>query len=189
MGALPLRRRATACCATRASSVEERHAQPAAADVRRPTCRRCSTERGEQRGNHTMLNLDPPDHHRLRRLVSKVFTPRMIEELRPRVAAARRRVPRRGRSARHGRDGRHRRPRVPAAVRRHLGDARHPRRRRPRPAARVVGRDREDASTRSSRREEMLARVRRERRHRRTYTNEVDRVEARAPGRRPAHRA
>jgi cytochrome P450 len=39
----------------------------------------------EQRGNHTMLNLDPPDHHRLRRLVSKVFTPRMIEELRPHV--------------------------------------------------------------------------------------------------------
>jgi cytochrome P450 len=37
------------------------------------------------RGNRAMLNLDPPDHHRLRRLVSKVFTPRMIEELRPRV--------------------------------------------------------------------------------------------------------
>ena len=36
-------------------------------------------------GTHTMLNLDPPDHHRLRRLVSKVFTPRTIEELRPRV--------------------------------------------------------------------------------------------------------
>jgi len=34
---------------------------------------------------HSMLNLDPPDHHRLRRLVSKVFTPRMIEELHPRV--------------------------------------------------------------------------------------------------------
>ncbi len=32
-----------------------------------------------------MLNLDPPDHHRLRRLVSKVFTPRTVEELRPRV--------------------------------------------------------------------------------------------------------
>ena len=32
-----------------------------------------------------MLNLDPPDHHRLRRLVSKVFTPRTIEELHPRV--------------------------------------------------------------------------------------------------------
>ena len=37
------------------------------------------------RGSRAMLNLDPPDHHRLRRLVSKVFTPRMIEELRPRV--------------------------------------------------------------------------------------------------------
>jgi cytochrome P450 len=36
-------------------------------------------------GTHNMLNLDPPDHHRLRRLVSKVFTPRMIEGLRPRV--------------------------------------------------------------------------------------------------------
>jgi cytochrome P450 len=36
-------------------------------------------------GTHTMLNLDPPDHHRLRRLVSKVFTPRMIEALHPRV--------------------------------------------------------------------------------------------------------
>jgi cytochrome P450 len=39
----------------------------------------------EERGEHTMLNLDPPDHHRLRRLVSKVFTPRVIEGLRPRV--------------------------------------------------------------------------------------------------------
>jgi cytochrome P450 len=37
------------------------------------------------RGNRAMLNLDPPDHHRLRRLVSKVFTPRMIEALRPRI--------------------------------------------------------------------------------------------------------
>jgi cytochrome P450 len=36
-------------------------------------------------GTHTMLNLDPPDHHRLRRLVSKVFTPRTVEELHPRV--------------------------------------------------------------------------------------------------------
>ncbi len=41
-------------------------------------------ERGEG-GTHTMLNLDPPDHHRLRRLVSKVFTPRTIEALQPRV--------------------------------------------------------------------------------------------------------
>jgi cytochrome P450 len=43
-------------------------------------------ERGDG-GDRSMLNLDPPDHHRLRRLVSKVFTPRTIEELRPRVQA------------------------------------------------------------------------------------------------------
>jgi cytochrome P450 len=41
-------------------------------------------ERGDG-GSHSMLNLDPPDHHRLRRLVSKVFTPRTVEELHPRV--------------------------------------------------------------------------------------------------------
>jgi cytochrome P450 len=32
-----------------------------------------------------MLNSDPPDHTRLRRLVGKAFTPRRIEQLRPRV--------------------------------------------------------------------------------------------------------
>ncbi|HFJ9279655.1 TPA: cytochrome P450 [Bacillus cereus] len=32
-----------------------------------------------------MLTVDPPDHTRLRWLVSKSFTPRMIEELRPRI--------------------------------------------------------------------------------------------------------
>jgi cytochrome P450 len=32
-----------------------------------------------------MLNVDPPDHTRLRRLVSKAFTPSSIEALRPRV--------------------------------------------------------------------------------------------------------
>jgi cytochrome P450 len=42
-------------------------------------------ERRAERISHSMLDLDPPDHHRLRRLVSKVFTPRMVEELRPRV--------------------------------------------------------------------------------------------------------
>ena len=67
-------------------SVEERHAQP---DRRRelpPDLAGAARANREERGNHTMLNLDPPDHHRLRRLVSKVFTPRMIEELRPRVS-------------------------------------------------------------------------------------------------------
>jgi cytochrome P450 len=32
-----------------------------------------------------MLDVEPPDHTRLRRLVSKAFTPRMVEQLRPRV--------------------------------------------------------------------------------------------------------
>ncbi len=35
------------------------------------------------RGSRAMLNLDPPDHDRLRRLVAKAFTPRTIEGLGP----------------------------------------------------------------------------------------------------------
>src|SRR4030088_452521 len=35
----------------------------------------------------SMLVSDPPDHTRLRGLVQKAFTPRMIEQLRPRIAA------------------------------------------------------------------------------------------------------
>jgi cytochrome P450 len=34
-----------------------------------------------------LLYRDPPDHTRLRRMVSKAFTPRMIEQLRPRIQA------------------------------------------------------------------------------------------------------
>lgn len=37
--------------------------------------------------NLHLLNLDPPDHTRLRRLVSKAFTARRVERLRPRVEA------------------------------------------------------------------------------------------------------
>jgi cytochrome P450 len=37
------------------------------------------------RGSHAILNLDPPDHTRIRGLMSKVFTPRRIEGLRPRI--------------------------------------------------------------------------------------------------------
>jgi cytochrome P450 len=35
--------------------------------------------------HHHMLNLEAPDHPRLRRLVAKAFTPRQFEQLRPRV--------------------------------------------------------------------------------------------------------
>ena len=40
-----------------------------------------------QRGTRQILNLDPPDHTRLRKLVQQVFTPRMVEQLAPRVQA------------------------------------------------------------------------------------------------------
>lgn len=39
------------------------------------------------RGSRAMLNLDPPDHTRIRGLVAKVFTPRRIERLRAHVQA------------------------------------------------------------------------------------------------------
>ena len=35
--------------------------------------------------SRNMLDADPPDHERLRALVQKAFTPRMIERMRPRV--------------------------------------------------------------------------------------------------------
>ncbi|NBU54869.1 MAG: cytochrome P450 [Acidimicrobiia bacterium] len=41
--------------------------------------------RRSRTGSKSILNLDPPDHTRLRRLVSKAFTPSAIERLRPRV--------------------------------------------------------------------------------------------------------
>jgi cytochrome P450 len=39
----------------------------------------------EEADTQMMLNTDPPDHTRLRSLVSKAFTPRSVEALRPRV--------------------------------------------------------------------------------------------------------
>ncbi len=38
---------------------------------------------GDVSPNHSILNTDPPDHTRMRRLLSKAFTPRTIEGLRP----------------------------------------------------------------------------------------------------------
>ena len=42
-------------------------------------------ELADERPNQSILNIDPPDHTRLRRLVSKAFTPRTIQALRPRI--------------------------------------------------------------------------------------------------------
>src|SRR5262249_3229017 len=40
-----------------------------------------------RRPGKSMLVVDPPDHTRLRNLVNKAFTPRMVERLRPRIEA------------------------------------------------------------------------------------------------------
>jgi cytochrome P450 len=40
-----------------------------------------------ERGTNVLLFLDAPDHTRIRKLVAKAFTPRTVEQLRPRVAA------------------------------------------------------------------------------------------------------
>ena len=47
------------------------------------------TRRGEflEASKHNMLLSDPPDHTRLRRLVSRSFTPRQVERLRPAIHA------------------------------------------------------------------------------------------------------
>lgn len=61
-------------------SVEERNAAPMlATDARREAL-------GDRSGgSRALLNLDPPDHDRLRRLVSAAFTPKMVESLRREV--------------------------------------------------------------------------------------------------------
>jgi cytochrome P450 len=41
---------------------------------------------GGPEGVHALLNIDPPDHTRLRRLMQKAFTPRRAAQLRPRTA-------------------------------------------------------------------------------------------------------
>lgn len=54
-----------------------------------PSTRRKETQIlsfGDQERPRSMLMMDPPDHTRLRKLVSKAFTPRTVEQLRPHVA-------------------------------------------------------------------------------------------------------
>jgi cytochrome P450 len=62
-------------------SVEDRNMHPT------PLSELVQREMGDMAdmGSNSMLNVDPPAHTRLRRLVSKAFTPRMVERLRGRV--------------------------------------------------------------------------------------------------------
>jgi cytochrome P450 len=64
-------------------SVEERHSAYSGRDA---LFEAAGIER-RNRGTRAILNLDPPDHTRIRRLVSKAFTPRRVEALVPRVQA------------------------------------------------------------------------------------------------------
>ena len=66
-------------------SVEDRNAGVSMTDELRKQVLGDRFEELMERGSRAMLNVDPPDHTRLRRLVTKAFTPRVIEELRPRI--------------------------------------------------------------------------------------------------------
>ena len=60
------------------TSVEDRNAAPS---TRNEFVERLRSERSN--GARAILNLDPPDHDRLRRLVTKAFTPRTVASLEP----------------------------------------------------------------------------------------------------------
>ena len=62
-------------------SVEDRHA-----GIDRRATRYSPDDPRRERGTRAILNLDPPDHTRLRRLVARAFTPRRVEALEPRIA-------------------------------------------------------------------------------------------------------
>jgi cytochrome P450 len=64
-------------------SVEDANAKPTVLDAVADQV--LGEDRDREVGTRAMLNRDPPDHTRLRKLVSKAFTPRRIEGLRPRV--------------------------------------------------------------------------------------------------------
>src|SRR5258706_11037003 len=54
-------------------------------DLRAPLLAQIGEERRE-RGTRSMLNLDPPDHTRIRQLVVKAFTQSRVEQLSGRIA-------------------------------------------------------------------------------------------------------
>jgi cytochrome P450 len=68
------------------TSVEDRNASDDQFLLPEPTVEGRSEEE-LTRGDTAILNIDPPDHTRLRRLVSKAFTPRTVERLRTRIDA------------------------------------------------------------------------------------------------------
>lgn len=72
-----------------ATSVEDDNISSGLVSLREQMFEQIMTEVGGEdrtrRGRRGILNLDPPDHTRLRKLVSKAFTVRRIEGLRPRV--------------------------------------------------------------------------------------------------------
>jgi cytochrome P450 len=64
------------------TSVDDRHANQV---IRQPLPPEFEARRDENR--RTILDIDPPDHTRLRRLMASAFTVRQVERLRPRVQA------------------------------------------------------------------------------------------------------
>jgi cytochrome P450 len=60
---------------------------PCAALLRDPRFGHGEGPPGRSRSTRSFLVMDPPDHTRLRALVSRAFTARMIERLRPRISA------------------------------------------------------------------------------------------------------
>ena len=56
------------------------------ADMDLPPALNGRTRTVEEGGANSMLFLNPPDHTRIRSLVSRAFTPRMVEALRPQIA-------------------------------------------------------------------------------------------------------
>jgi cytochrome P450 len=68
-------------------SVEDRYAVMTQRDAVLEVAADDPDRMAQRRGTRAILNLDPPDHTRIRALVAKVFTPRRIEQLRSHVQA------------------------------------------------------------------------------------------------------